>query len=147
MKLFVLFTIITYTELSIDDTNNVRNFLQENGITKISQKMPMITSPVKLKNPTYTTDFQHTIYQTINNHTAYTERYGTEYTDTDKFNTSPLSYHKSLKEIRWKINLFWTTVIIISVLWMIILIGLIVTVYIRIVYMHHTISQIFCPKD
>uniref|UniRef100_A0A1I8EYI2 Uncharacterized protein n=1 Tax=Wuchereria bancrofti TaxID=6293 RepID=A0A1I8EYI2_WUCBA len=70
-----------------------------------------------------------------------------EHIDNDRTGLSSQSYHRSLNVIRWKINMFWTIVTIISILWIIILISVIAIVYIRIVYMHHTISQIFCPKE
>lgn len=50
-------------------------------------------------------------------------------------------------EARRKLYFFWATVVVIVFLWVSICVVLGVIVYIRIVYMHHTISQIFCPKD
>ncbi|VDK31925.1 unnamed protein product [Gongylonema pulchrum] len=51
------------------------------------------------------------------------------------------------EEVRRKLLFFWITVAVIIVLWILILIATSAIVYIRIVHMHHTFSQIFCPKD
>ncbi|EFO19110.1 hypothetical protein LOAG_09387 [Loa loa] len=128
-ELIALFTALTYANLSINNGDNVRDIVRGMELMGIIQKIP-ITS----KEVTNTTDC--------------TKQYRIEHYDSSsKFGISPRPYQSSLTKIRWKIKMFWATVIVISILWILILIGLIVIVYIRIVHMHHTISQIFCPKD
>ncbi|VDM09245.1 unnamed protein product [Wuchereria bancrofti] len=120
-QLFLLFNAENYAKLSINDSNNIREIVPEINVIDNIQKISIITSK-KIINTT-------------------------EHIDNDRTGLSSQSYHRSLNVIRWKINMFWTIVTIISILWIIILISVIAIVYIRIVYMHHTISQIFCPKE
>ncbi|KAL3993692.1 hypothetical protein ACH3XW_18605 [Acanthocheilonema viteae] len=139
-QLFILFAAVKYGELSVRDNSNIRDVVGENELIDSNQTMATIISQG-------TADFQHHVDQMINNQTDCTERYHTEYDNSGRFKTSSQPYHRSLREIQWKINMFWATVAVISILWVFILIGLTAIVYVRIVYMHHSISQIFCPKD
>uniref|UniRef100_A0A0R3RY24 US9 n=1 Tax=Elaeophora elaphi TaxID=1147741 RepID=A0A0R3RY24_9BILA len=128
--LFALFTAVKYAELSVYDGNNIRNIVRE-----IELDNKQTTANAASLEITKTTDC--------------TERC-IKHNDSGGSETSLQSlqsHHKSLREIRWKIKMFWTTVMIISILWMLILISLSAILYVRIVHMHHTISQIFCPKE
>ncbi|KAK6102861.1 putative integral membrane protein [Brugia pahangi] len=120
-QLLLLFIATIYAKLSINNSNNIRKITSEINVIDNIQKISIVTSK-----------------EIINT---------TDHIDSDRTEISSQSYHRSLNVIRWKINMFWTIVTIISILWIIILISIIVIVYIRIVYMHHTISQIFCPKE
>lgn len=49
--------------------------------------------------------------------------------------------------IQKKVFYFWFTVSVIAFIWILILFGVGLAIFYRIVYLNHTVLQIFCPKD